>query len=183
LLEVSKTSMGDWILRAGTVYDGTSNVYIEVPEGCAAILFTRSTFARNGVFIVSGLYDAGYKGHIGFTIYPVGGQTLVAPGTRIGQIALVSADTAKLYAGGYNHTAGSHYADQTPKTEELSPAPSVVAPAAAPESDFVYVDQTVAGASEKYSFGGNPGQRQIQSDPRRTETGMGPVLGGNSDFI
>lgn len=28
-----------------------------------------------------------------------------------------------------------------------------------------------------------PGQRQIPSDPRRVESGMGPILNSNSDFI
>lgn len=99
-----------WNLERGTVYDGTSDMYVELPDGVAAILFTRSTLARNGVFIVSGLYDSGYKGHIGFTIYPIGGRTMIAPGTRVGQIAFISADSAGLYAGGWNHHQGTHYA-------------------------------------------------------------------------
>lgn len=100
---------GAWNLDHGAVYDGTSVMYVDVPEGVAAILYTRSTLARNGVFLLSGLYDSGYKGHIGFTIYPVGGDIEIVPGTRVGQIAFVSADSAKLYAGGWNHAEGTHY--------------------------------------------------------------------------
>lgn len=110
LAAVEQHSAGYWEMAGGCVYDGTSNMYIEVPEGMAAILYTRSSFARNGVFIMSGLYDSGYKGHIGFTIYTVGGGIRVEPGTRIGQVALVSADAAKTYAGGWNHEEGTHYA-------------------------------------------------------------------------
>lgn len=124
-----------WKLKGNTVYDGTSDMFIDVPMGAAAVLYTRSTFARNGIFIASGLYDSGYKGHIGFTIYTVGGPALVEVGVRIGQVALISADTSHLYAGGYNHAQGTHYTEQAPA-----------------------------------------GQRVIQSDPRRTETGMGPIL-------
>lgn len=105
---------GVWTLKAGQVYDGTSEVYVEVPQGAAAILFTRSTFARNGVFIVSGLYDSGYKGHVGFTIYPVGGDITIDKGTRIGQVAFISAAAAKQYAGGYNHSEGTHYVTDEP---------------------------------------------------------------------
>lgn len=125
---------GVWTLEAGKVYDGTSEIYVEVPKGAAAILFTRSTFTRNGIFITSGLYDSGFKGHIGFTIYTVGGPVTIEKGTRIGQIAFLSAAAAKEYAGGYNHDAGSHYAE------------------------------------------GAVGQRQIPSNPNRTETGMGAML-------
>lgn len=108
LLDV-KPSPGGWGLVHGHVYDGTSTMYCDLPDGVAAILYTRSTLARNGVFLVSGLYDSGYKGHIGFTIYPIGGSITIQPGTRVGQIAFVSADSAKLYAGGWNHTEGTHY--------------------------------------------------------------------------
>lgn len=102
---------GLWLLRGQAVYDGTSDVYVEVPQGVAAVLFTRSTFARNGVFILSGLYDSGYKGQIGFTIYTIGGEIAIKPGTRIGQIAFMSADSAGTYAGGWNHEQGTHYTD------------------------------------------------------------------------
>lgn len=111
LTDVEQHGAGYWELAAGCVYDGASKMYIEVPDGMAAILYTRSSFARNGVFIMSGLYDSGYKGHIGFTIYTVGGGIRVEPGTRIGQVALVSADAAKAYAGGWNHEEGTHYID------------------------------------------------------------------------
>lgn len=99
----------DWMFESGCVYDGSSGIYVEVPEGMAAVLYTRSTFARNGIFIMSGLYDSGYKGHIGFTIYTIGGPAVIAQGTRIGQIAFIAADTAKMYAGGYNTEQGQHW--------------------------------------------------------------------------
>lgn len=110
LQEQEIEATGYWLLEGQCVYDGTSDVYVEVPEGVAAILFTRSTFARNGILIASGLYDAGYKGHVGFTIYTHGGSVEIAPGTRIGQIGFALAPSAKMYAGQYNHKEGEHYA-------------------------------------------------------------------------
>jgi deoxycytidine triphosphate deaminase len=98
-----------WVLSRGEVYDGTSEMYVEVPEGVAAVLYTRSTLARNGVFLLSGLYDTGYKGHIGFTVYPIGGDIEITPGTRVGQIAFLQADASGVYSGGWNHQAGTHY--------------------------------------------------------------------------
>lgn len=109
-----------WELAGQSVYDGTSNVYVEVPEGVAAILWTRSTFARNGVLIASGLYDSGYRGQIGFTIYTHGGPVEIYQGTRIGQIGFIHSESAGLYAGGWNHQQGTHY------TESASPMPSAV---------------------------------------------------------
>lgn len=98
-----------WFLEAQRVYDGTSDVYVEVPQGVATLLYTRSTFVRNGIFIVSGLYDSGYKGHIGFTIYTLGGAAHVEKGVRVGQIVFVKADSAGAYAGQWNHQQGTHY--------------------------------------------------------------------------
>lgn len=169
---------GNWVLEGGKVYDGTSDVYVEVPEGAAAILHTRSTFVRNGIFIVSGLYDSGYKGHIGFTIYTLGGPVRIGKGTRIGQIALVSANSAGVYAGGYNHDAGTHYREQP------APAKAPVAPPAGPST--IEGSRYVPEAPQKQIVDGsgtNVGQKQIPSDPRRTETGMGPLLGQNSPYI
>lgn len=151
LEEVPVDEDGNWVLEGGRVYDGTSDMFVKVPSGGAALLFTRSTFARNGVFIVSGLYDSGYEGHVGFTIYTIGGSIKIAKGTRIGQMALVTADAAKQYAGGYNHQQGTHYAQPT--------------------------------AMPQQGTGTNVGQRQIASDPQRTETGMGPIVGANSTFL
>lgn len=111
LIDIPATSAG-WTLEYRRVYDGTSKMYVDLPEGVAAILYTRSTLARNGVFLVSGLYDSGYKGHIGVTIYPICGNITIMPGTRVGQIAFVSAENAKMYAGGWNHEQGTHYTSQ-----------------------------------------------------------------------
>lgn len=106
------TIRGSWHMYRNTVYDGTSDMYVTLPDGIAAVLYTRSTLARNGVFLLSGLYDSGYKGHIGFTMYPIGGNIEIAQGTRVGQIAFMAADSAKLYAGGWNHDSGTHYTQQ-----------------------------------------------------------------------
>ena len=90
-----------------TIYDGLSDIYVDIPDGVAAMLVTRSTFTRNGVFITSGLYDSGFKGNIGFTIHNWLGVTTIGVGTRIGQIIFVESENARQYAGGYNHEAGT----------------------------------------------------------------------------
>lgn len=93
-------------LKAGS-YDILSDVFVELPEGVAAMLVTRSTFVRNGLFLVSGLYDSGFKGHIGCVLHNQIGTAKIQKGTRIGQIVFVEASTAFAYAGNYNHELGT----------------------------------------------------------------------------
>jgi deoxycytidine triphosphate deaminase len=89
-------------------YDILSDVYVDLPEGVACMLVPRSTFARNAMWIVSGLYDSGFKGHVGCVLHQLKGTSKVEKGTRVGQIIFVSSQNAKLYAGGYNHEVGTN---------------------------------------------------------------------------
>lgn len=88
-------------------YDMLSDVFVELPDGVAAMLVTRSTFVRNGLFLVSGLYDTGFKGHVGCVLHNMLGAAKVEKGTRVGQIIFIEASSAGVYAGGYNHAAGT----------------------------------------------------------------------------
>lgn len=88
-------------------YDILSDLYVELPEGVAAMLVARSTFVRNGLFLVSGLYDSGFKGHIGCVLHNMKGVAKVQKGVRVGQIIFIEASSAGTYAGGYNHAAGT----------------------------------------------------------------------------
>lgn len=106
-----------WTIEPNSVYDGMSNIAVDLPEGVACELIIRSTLNRNGIFLTSGLYDSGYKGAIGFALHNRGALAKIAVGTRVGQIKFVSSDSAGLYAGGYNHEAGTHWTDN--ETEEF----------------------------------------------------------------
>ena len=97
-----------WLLSGSTVYDGMSNIIVDLPEGVACELIIRSTLNRNGLFLTSGLYDSGFKGHIGFAIHNRSGDAKIGVGTRVGQIKFVASDSAGVYAGGYNHKEGSY---------------------------------------------------------------------------
>lgn len=91
------------------VYDCTSDVYVTLPEDVALLLIVRSTFNRNGIFLTSGLYDSGYEGHIGCAIHNWVGAAEIGVGTRLGQAMFVRAESEGQYAGGYNHSEGSHW--------------------------------------------------------------------------
>lgn len=97
-----------WTIVEGGMLDGLSDVYCNLPEGVCAQLVIRSTLARNGIMLASGLYDSGFKGHIGFVLHNRAVTPAhIAQGTRVGQIILFQADSAGLYAGGYNHGQGT----------------------------------------------------------------------------
>lgn len=97
-----------WIIGGGEMIDCLSDVYVDLPEGVAAQLVIRSTLARNGLQLVSGLYDSGFKGHVGFILHNRHhDDATIAQGTRVGQIILIASDSAGTYAGGYNHEAGA----------------------------------------------------------------------------
>lgn len=100
-----------WRLATDSVYDGMSNIYVTLPEGVAAMLIVRSTFNRNGLFVTSGLYDSGFEGHIGFALHNRSAIAMVAQGTRVGQIIFVASESAGIYAGGWNHSEGTHHSE------------------------------------------------------------------------
>lgn len=111
-IPLQETDPGYWHLNSMQVYDGVSNVYVKIPAGYACVpVFTRSTLTRNGVFLMSGMYDSGFEGHVGFTIYTMGGPIQIEKGTRVGQIGFVRAENAHMYAGGWNHQQGTHYTE------------------------------------------------------------------------
>ena len=112
-----------WFLQGGQSYDGMSDVYVDLPKGIAVLpVITRSTFNRNGIFITSGLYDSGFKGHIGFVIHNMVASAKIGAGTRIGQIAFIESEAAKMYDGGWNHEKGTHYT-QTGAVLQPGPGP------------------------------------------------------------
>lgn len=94
------------------VVDGMSDFRVNVPEGVAAFIIVRSTLNRNGLFITSGLFDSGYNGNAGFALHNRGPVAYIAPHTRVAQLVFVkSEDSGILYAGGYNHTEGTHWSE------------------------------------------------------------------------
>lgn len=102
-----------WSINPHSFYDGTSDMYVKVPEGVAAMLVTRSTLIRNGLLVVSGLYDSGFEGHIGFVIHNHSQmQAKIGEGTRVGQIIFVRSDSAGVYAGQYNHGQDTHWTEK-----------------------------------------------------------------------
>jgi deoxycytidine triphosphate deaminase len=101
-----------WTLENNKCYDFSSNFHVTLPQGVAAELIIRSTLNRNGVFLTSGIFDSGYSGQIAGMLRVHGGDFILAPNTRIGQIKFIrSEDSGIMYAGGYNHAADTHWSE------------------------------------------------------------------------
>lgn len=74
---------------------------VTVATGEAGWVITRSTLNRNGVFLTSGLYDAGYSGVMAGVMHVGCGPMRIKPGTRIGQYLSYEAETLGTYDGDY----------------------------------------------------------------------------------
>jgi len=99
--EVQPDSAG-WIrLQPGKAYSVDTMEDCVVPIDAAAFVLHRSTFNRSGVFITGSVYDPGFEGNIGATMY-VHNTVEVEVGTRIAQILFVKASAASTYKGTYN---------------------------------------------------------------------------------
>jgi deoxycytidine triphosphate deaminase len=102
------TRLNGWRILGEGMLDCLSNMYVNIPEGVAAVLVPRSTLVRNGLFTQNGLYDSGFQGHIGTVIHNRSKwPAYLGVGTRIGQIIFVEAGTASMYSGSYNHDKGT----------------------------------------------------------------------------
>lgn len=117
-----------WTLPPQTVHDVMSDFYVKIPEGVAALLIIRSTLSRNGLVLVSGIFDSHFEGNLGAAIHNHSGPAYIAPGTRIGQLIFIKSDNAGAYKGGYNNAPNIHWAEDQPtnKATDLSEVASPI---------------------------------------------------------
>lgn len=83
------------------VYEVIMENVIDVAEGEAGFVITRSTLNRNGVYLTTGLYDSGYHGVMAAVMHVTCGLMRIKPGTRIGQYLCFDAETLSMYSGDY----------------------------------------------------------------------------------
>lgn len=91
---------GYFMLPKGT-YEFVAANKIEVGEGEAGFVITRSTLNRNGVFLTSGLYDSGYKGVMAGVMHVTVPYAKIQQGARIGQYLNFKSESIGTYAGSY----------------------------------------------------------------------------------
>lgn len=97
-----------WFINAVTrnqVRYFESNLYVTVPDKMVGWLVTRSSLNRNGVVVMSGLYDSAFSGNVGGTIYFNDSSYYhLERGMRIAQFVLAEADMVHKYRGQYQGT-------------------------------------------------------------------------------
>lgn len=99
-VELQPDANGFWNLPEGH-YEVVMQNVIEVGEGEAGWVITRSTLNRNGVFLTSGLYDTGYHGVMAGMMHVSCGPMRLRKGTRIGQYLSFNAENLGKYEGSY----------------------------------------------------------------------------------
>lgn len=99
-LEIQPDEDGYFKLQPGA-YEVVMENIINVGEGEAGWVITRSTLNRNGIHITSGLYDSGYNGVMAGALHVTSGTALIKKGTRIGQFLLFKSQSLKNYDGDY----------------------------------------------------------------------------------
>lgn len=91
---------GYYVLQPGS-YEVTMENIINVGDGEAGWVITRSTLNRNGCFLTSGLYDSGYHGVMAGVLHVTTGVARIKQGTRIGQYLSFDAEALHKYDGDY----------------------------------------------------------------------------------
>lgn len=99
-MEIFPDEDGNFLLSPGC-YEMQSNQQVEIAEGEVALVLGRSTFNRNGVLIISSIYDSGFKDYAGATAYNIGGETTVKPNTRFAHLIIAKAESLHKYDGDY----------------------------------------------------------------------------------
>ena len=99
---ISQLGKEGWMLRKGEAYTFDSSFKINIPEGMCGWVIGRSTFNRQGILIRSSLFDSGFSGSVGATIYCFN-NVAIEEGVRVGQFVMCKAENASLYKGQYMH--------------------------------------------------------------------------------
>lgn len=122
-VELEPGAEGYFTLQEGH-YEVVMDNVIEVGEGEAGWVITRSTLNRNGVFLTSGLYDSGYNGVMAGVLHVTCGPMKIRRGTRIGQYLSFDAENLSMYDGSYGigKEHDEKYLDeQSPELTEEAP--------------------------------------------------------------
>lgn len=98
--EIKPDRHGWFNLQPGS-YEVVMENIINVGEGEAGWVITRSTLNRNGVFLTSGLYDTGYNGVMAGVMHVNIAPMRIQKGTRIGQYLSFNAEALSKYDGSY----------------------------------------------------------------------------------
>lgn len=78
------------------------NEIVKLPKNVFALFIHRSSYNRKGILITGSVYDPGYQGVAGCTVYNLSGDRITIPqNSRIGQMIFFKAKSASIYKGKY----------------------------------------------------------------------------------
>ena len=78
------------------------NEEAHLPNNVFALFIHRSSFNRRGIMIWGSIYDFGYEGQIGCSVYNLSGQEISIPkNERVGQMVFFKGKPASIYNGKY----------------------------------------------------------------------------------
>ena len=87
-------------IQVGESFNVLFNETIALPGNIYSIFNIRSSFSRKGIFATTGIYDPGYVGSLGCTLYNMSAEEITIPkNTRVGQMLFLIADAASKYDG------------------------------------------------------------------------------------
>lgn len=88
------------IIQKGGSYNVLFNETVELPKDIYSTFNIRSSFSRKGVFATTGIYDPGYVGSLGCTLYNMSAEEIIIPqNTRVGQMLFFKGQAASEYNG------------------------------------------------------------------------------------
>lgn len=94
------TTSEEVVIKHGESFNVLLNEEIKLPVDMFAIFYQRSSYSRKGIFMTTGVWDPGFEGSLGCTIYNMSNETIEIPiNTRIGQLVCFKADAASSYTG------------------------------------------------------------------------------------
>jgi deoxycytidine triphosphate deaminase len=105
------------IIPQGKAVNVLLNEIIHLPEDIFATFTHRSTYNRQGILITGSIYDPGYEGVIGCTIYNLSGNEItIIKNERIGQMVFFKAEAASKYNGQFQR---EHLKLDSPEEKEV----------------------------------------------------------------
>jgi len=93
---------GYFVLPPGS-YQVQMKNQITVGENESGVVISRSTLIRNGVYLVSGLYDTGYEGPMVALLVVTAGAAKIQKGARVGQYLILESEGIGTYMGSYGN--------------------------------------------------------------------------------
>ena len=104
--EETYSEAGRFFINTGWAYALNAMERVSIPKGVAADIIGRSSLNRRGLLIRGSVYDSGFKGVCGATMYSFTAKKMQV-GDRFAQMIFVTADTAQMYQGQHQNQKGN----------------------------------------------------------------------------